>query len=217
MNLKSKVCVVAAAAVILAAGAVGAVGSTTASAQEPTRADAPNHKQERRTAFLNHLVQNLGITLDQLKQAVKNAELQTIDDLVSDGTLTADQGAKIKDKINSSDGPGLGRFLRGARERRGDKHERYGRLRAGIVKSAATAIGIGPGDLKQELKSGKSIAEVAAEHNVSLDAVKSQITSDAKGELDKLVHEGKISQERADKLLQKLTSKLDDILNKKKS
>lgn len=92
--------------------------------------------------------------------------------------------------------------------------ERLRNIRQGIVQSAADAIGITPEDLKSELKSGKSIADVTAEHNVSLDAVKAQITSDAQAKLSEVVANGKLTQERADEALQKLADNLDAILNK---
>jgi hypothetical protein len=91
------------------------------------------------------------------------------------------------------------------------------RLRAGIAKSAADAIGIQPKDLVSELKSGKSIADVASEHNVSLDAVKSKIMDNAKAALDKVRENGRIDQAKEDAALQKLQANLDTILNKKRA
>ena len=63
----------------------------------------------------------------------------------------------------------------------------------------------------------KSIADVASEQNVSLDTVKSQISSDAKARLDKAVANGKIAQTREDQMLQRLADNLDTTLNEKKS
>ncbi|MBI5284359.1 MAG: hypothetical protein HY874_04615 [Chloroflexi bacterium] len=46
--------------------------------------------------------------------------------------------------------------------------------------------------------------------------MKAQITSDATARLDELVAAGKLTQERADTMLQKLTENLDQILNASK-
>jgi len=202
------------AATILAAGALTAAGS--AAAQEPTQtpqAHQSSQKQQLRQNFLTHMAQNLGVTVEHLKTAIKDAELQVIDDLVQQGTLTPEQGQAARDKINSGKVSGIGKIL-GAR--RPGVAARLAEIRAGIVRSAAAAIGIAPKDLVKELRSGKSIADVAGEHGVSLDTVKSKITSDAKAKLDKAVANGKIDQAKADKMLQKLTDRLDDILNKKR-
>jgi hypothetical protein len=219
MNLRSTLIAAGAAATLLAAGAIGAV--STASAQTPgtTPPAAEGKRQHVRDDFLSRLAANLNVSLDQFKAAVKNAELQTVDDLVADGTLTADQAAKLKDKINSNDGLAIGRFLgehRGHYKHGGDGEVRE-RARRLVVVSSAKAIGITPKELVGDLKGGQSIAEVAAAHGVSLDAVKAAITADAKAALDKAVANGKMTQVREDAALQKLAAQLDTILNKKKA
>jgi hypothetical protein len=210
MNIKTRILTITAAGAIVLAGVAGATG--LASAQEPT--PTPNARQAQRQAvrdgFLNHLASNLNVTLDQLNGAIKNAELQTVDDLTADGTIRADQATKIKDRINSGRGLGLGAFFRTHARR----VELLTAVRRGIAKSAADAIGIAPKDLASELKSGKSIADVASEHNVSLDTVKSKIMDNAKTALDKARENGRIDQAKEDAALQKLRDNLDTILNR---
>lgn len=215
MNLTTRVAAAAAGLVLLASGAIVTAGATFA--QEPTPAPSPqaNPRQERRTDFLNRLVQNLGTTVDQFTAAVKQAELQTVDDLVADGTLTADQAGKIKEKINTGNGLGLGRFL-GARRAASRGVKVREAVRRDLGKTAAQAIGIPPADLRKELQGGKSIADVAGERNVPLDTVKSAILAEAKSKLDQAVTAGKITQARADTALQNLTDNLDKILNRKR-
>jgi uncharacterized protein YidB (DUF937 family) len=219
MNLRSTLIAAAAAVTLLAAGSIGAV--STASAQTPgtTPPAAAGKRQQLRDDFLSKLAANLNVSLDQFKAAVKSAELQTVDDLVADGTLTADQGAKMKDKINSNDGLAIGRFLGQHRGhyKQGGPGEVRERARRLIVVSSAKAIGITPKELLGDLKGGQSIADVAAAHGVSLDVVKAAITADAKAALDKAVANGKLTQAKEDAMLQKLAAQLDTILNKKKS
>lgn len=215
MKLTSTFLAVAAAAAVLAGSALAATGVASAQEPTPTPAATTGQHQSLGQRFLEKLAGNLGVSFDQLKQAMKTTELQIVDEMAADGKLTPDQAQKLKDKINSGQGLGLGRFLGAYRRGRIDG-ARLQRLKAGIVKSAATAIGVQPRDLVKELKAGESIADVAAEHNVSLDVVKAQLTSDATAALDRAVQNNKITQARADQLLQQLTAKLDDILNKKK-
>ena len=200
------------AVAVLAAGGVLAIGGH-ASAQEatPTANAAQTKRQEVRADFFAKLATNLNVSVDQLKSAIKNAELGVVDDLVADGTITADQAAKAREKINNSEGFALARLFGQRRE------EVRERVRKEIIVSSATAIGVKPKELVAELKDGKSIADVAGEHNVSLDTVKAQVTSAAKTKLDKAVVNGKLTQPQADAALERLTSRLDDLLNKHKA
>ncbi len=211
MNIKTRILTLAAAGAIVFAGVAGATGY--ASAQEPgTTPDQPKREKriERRDNFLGRVAANLGVTLDQLKQAFKSAATQALDDAVANGDMTQEQADKIKAKIESGDGLGGARLPGGGQGRHG-KPERAEKLRNGILTSAATALNMSPEDLKAQLKSGKSIADVAGGN---LDAVKTQITNDAKAKLDAAVASGKLTQDKADAMLEKLTDNLDKILSK---
>lgn len=209
MNIKTRYLTLAAAGSILFAGVAGATGY--ASAQTPgATPDAAKHEQrvERRDNFLSRVAANLGVTLDQLKQAYKSAAIQTVDDALADGKITQEQADKAKAKIETGEIGGLRKFLGGGHGRVRDRVER---LRDGIVKSASTALNMTPDELKAQLKSGKSIADVAGSN---LGAVKTQITNDAKAKLDAAVAANKLTQEQADKAFQKLTDNLDKVLSK---
>ena len=211
MKLPTKALALGAAVLIMAAGTFGAFHY--ASAQEGTSTPGatagasatPTKRQQAVDAFINKVAANLNISPDQLKGAVKDAALQTVDEQVAAGKLTQAQGDKIKAAINSGKYPQLARLFR-------MRQTILQQVRRGIVVSSARAIGIAPQGLASQLKSGKSIADVAAEHNVSLDTVKSQITSDFQAKLDQLVKDGKVTQAQADNAMQKLQANLDKIL-----
>ncbi|MDP9237319.1 MAG: hypothetical protein M3P30_07980 [Chloroflexota bacterium] len=209
MKLRSKVLALGGVAVLVTGGAIGAISIT--SAQTPTQSPAAGTGMTAREDFLGKFAANLGVTVDQLKTAGKDAASATVDDLVARGKLTQDQATKIKDRISSGNGLGLGRFL--ARR----KAARAAQVQAGIANSAATAIGIDVSELRTAFQNGSSIAEVAAQHGVSVDVVKTQVTNDAKAKLDAAVQGGKLTQTQEDNLLQKLSGKLDGIVNKKKT
>ena len=209
MRLPTKLLVAVASVAVLAGGAIGA--ATYVYAQTPGGAQTA---QTPRQQFLDRLAANLNVTPDQLTGALKTTELQTVDDLLANGKITQAQADKLKAAINSGKDLGLGRLLE-AREKAVTKLRAA--VRKEIGKSAADAIGISVGDLRTELKGGKSIADVAAEHNVSVDTVKTKITDDIKASLGKAVANGKITQAREDKMLQTLADNLDKILNAKKA
>ena len=212
MKLITKIAAAGALAVLIAGTALSMAGTASAQQPSPTPSTAQTKRQEYRADFFAKLAANLNVSVDQLHSAFKSTELDLVDELQSDGTITADQAAKMKERINSSNGFGLGVLFRKFKA----QQERVA-LRREIVKSAASAIGIDAKALVTELRAGKSIADVAGEHNVSLDTVKTQITNDVKAKLDQRVANGKLTQAKEDAALQKLADNLDSILNKHKA
>ena len=124
-----------------------------------------------------------------------------LDKLVQDGTLTqAQEDAVIqalKDALPGKDGRGPLRQ----------------KLLQAAIKVSADTIGIPPGELKTELQAGKSIAEVAAEHNVSVDDVKQALIDAATARINEAVANGRITQERADNLIERLPALVERVVN----
>jgi hypothetical protein len=217
MKIPSKALALGAAVVVVAAGTFGAFrfasaqeatpSASTPTASAPGESATPGAHAQVKQDFLQNLASSLNVSVDTLKSDLKSAGLQTVDQAVQSGKLTTAQAAKIKDAISNGKLGALRRFIGRARLR-----VAIG-LRMQIVKSAATAINIQPSELRSELKSGKSIADVAQEHNVSIDTVKTQITNDVKAKLDQAVKNGKISQQREDSALARLQANLDKIVN----
>jgi hypothetical protein len=161
--------------------------------------------------FLERVAEKLGITRDQLEDAIQAAALDAVDEAEANGRLTAEQADNARERIESGQGP------RGFFDRRQDRREhRRDLVRKGIVESAAEALGMTFDELKAELQTGDSIADVAGEQGVSLDTVKAEITADAEAKLRVAVANGRITQERADAALARLSENLDEILNRSK-
>ncbi len=209
MTLKTGIIAAAAVVIIIGTGALGVAANV--GAQEGGERPAATERQSRREAFVAKVAEKLGVAADQLRQAFRDAALDAVDEAEADGRVTAEQAQKARDRIN--EGKGLAAF----RQHRQERTERVHKLRAGIIESSATALGMTPDELKAELKAGDSIADVAAERSVSPDDVKAQIISDAEARAAEAVANGRIDQARADKLLAKLTERLDDLLNRKRA
>jgi len=89
----------------------------------------------------------------------------------------------------------------GAHERRGQRLRR--RARAG-GKVAAQTIGIEPKALRDELRAGKSIADVATEHGVDADTVVTALVDAATTKINAAKTAGKLTDTQATKLLANL-------------
>ena len=68
-------------------------------------------------------------------------------------------------------------------------------------------------ELNTQLKSGKTLAQIAEAQNVSTSALKDALTADFKAHLDEEVKSGKHTQAEADAKLAEFTARLDDMIN----
>jgi hypothetical protein len=150
-----------------------------------------------------NLAEQLGVTPEQLRTMEREAYEQTVADALARGAITQEQA----DRLLSMDREDL----------RAHARSHAGKVKAairGVFQAAAETIGISGDELKSKLQAGKSLAQVASDHNVSRDALKLGITSSVESDLENAVSEGRITQEQADRMLSGLTSRLDDVIDR---
>lgn len=117
--------------------------------------------------------------------------------LVSDGTLTQEQADKVISALEAArpeGGPGMGRGGKG-------------------LDAAASALGITADELRTELQSGKTIAEVAGEKGVDVQAVVDAMVAQMKTHLDEEVASGEHTQAEADQKLADATTRITEQVN----
>lgn len=165
-------------------------------------ASAQEGKGDKSGRYEEVLAQKLGISVDQLHTYQKAAFDQVIDEAVQRGDLTADQGAKLKEH-----GPGKGGLALRAKAK----------MAVGAVQdvfgAAASAIGITPQQLRTEMGTDNSIAEVAQSHGVSRPDLEAKMTDAVKKHLAEAVANKRLTQPQADKLLSAFDSRLDNLLD----
>lgn len=180
--------------------------------------------------FLGRVADKLGIGEDELRSAMTEAEQDIIDERVAEGTLTAEQGERLKERIENQGllgprGGPLGALAEGehVRDRVCDRifdcirdrvrehlHEQYGRL---PMEAAATVLGLEPEELLSELNDGKTLAEVAEEQGMAVDEFAAALLAQAQQDLDALVAEGKLTQDEADAIYERLEENIDLIVS----
>ena len=162
--------------------------------------------QARCETFQQRFAQNLGITAQKLQDTRKQTALQLIDERLATGTITAEQAQQAKDKVNGGTG---------ACERVG-QHAAAIKAKAGKVELQAVAkrLGITEQELVQEVRGGKSLAQVAQGHNVTREQLKATMHDAFKGELDRAVAANTLTQERATAALVKFDANLDTIIDR---
>ncbi len=109
--------------------------------------------------------------------------------LVDDGIISAEQADAVEDALVE------------ARPERGRGHH----ARARLVRLAAVAerLGISPDELWAALGEGRTIAEIAADNGVDIEAVVDAIAAEHEEWLVRAVADGELTQEQADRLRQR--------------
>ncbi|MEA2149763.1 MAG: hypothetical protein QOD69_1593 [Solirubrobacteraceae bacterium] len=195
-----RIAVLALTGALLAGGAGAAIATVTG-----------GDDKKAEDAILTDAAKRLNVAPDKLRDALAAAEGAQLDQAVKDGKLTQKQADAIKARRQKSGrvlgggpgGPGPG-FLRGG-PGFGPHHGAAGALFPDLAK----ALGITGTQLRDQLRAGKSIADIAKAQGKSLDDVRTAMKADAKTKADKAVADGDITQAQADELL----SHLDDALS----
>src|SRR3989442_8890223 len=187
----------------LAAGDIGVAAGEAGPSPSPFANGSENYAQ----VFVDKLAGILHLTPAQTQDALKQAQLQTVDQMLADGKITKAQADAMKARINA--GQGLGAI--GGFGRHGSfKADRtlMKDLTMAELNAAASALHMSTADLQSALRSGKSLSDLETQQNVSDSAVKAAMKSAAKGVLDKAVKAGTITQAQADAILSKVGSGL---------
>ncbi|HET9847889.1 MAG TPA: hypothetical protein VFR68_04955 [Candidatus Dormibacteraeota bacterium] len=185
------------AALVIGIAAVEAAPSPSPSAGST---GSKNYAQ----VFLDKLAGIVHLTPAQTQDALKNAEKQTVDQMLNDGKITKAQADAMKARIDAGQGLGpVGGF--------GFKRGGFGAsrtvmrdLRTAEMNAVASALKMSPTDLKNALRSGKSLSDLETQQGVSDSAVKTAVKNAAKGVLDKAVKAGTITQAQEDSILSRI-------------
>jgi hypothetical protein len=179
------------AAGVVVAGflAVTALGSAV------TQADEGGGSGQHARPFTRALAGVLGITPSQLQDDRKAALNQVLDTAVANGRITQEQADQIRQHPKRS-----AALLRGAV--------------LSVFEAAADTLHMTKEELRTEVSSGKSLADITAAENVSVDQLKAGMTAEIKEHLDQAVVQGRIDQDKEDKVLDGLSQRLDTIIHR---
>jgi hypothetical protein len=204
----------------LAAGAAGLVvlaGTGGAYAATQQGSSAPPDPAAEQKAFLDDLATRLNVPRDKLDAAIKGAAAARIDAAVAAGRMTKEEGDAAKQRIESATGVpllglrgGPGHFGRGGPGRPG---LRFGFGPGKSLDAAATFLGLTAEQLRTQLGSGKSLADVAKDKGKSVDDLKAAMKTAIAAELDQAVKDNKLTDAQRTEILKDVDTHLDDIVN----
>jgi hypothetical protein len=192
-----------------------------------SRDDSP---QARSQAIVTDAAGTLGVDPTKLSDALKKALENQVDAQVTAGKLSAAQGDAIKKRIEDGTqpifggggprfgGPGGAPFGHRGPGGMGKRGFGFGGLRGGFglgagIEELSTFLGLTPADLATQLRSGKSLADIATAQGKTVADLEAAITAAATKRLDAAVTAGKLKQEQEQTILAGLAKHLDDFVN----
>lgn len=146
--------------------------------------------------------EQLGVSVDQLVPAAKDASKATIDAAVAAGDLPKDVGDRMKAAIDKADGNGC--RLLGAAFKGFGRHAARVDFKVDVVGAAADAVGMDKAALIKAVRDGDSLKTIAGNQGKDYSDVSKAIHDAAKTDLDALVAAGKMAQAREDAVLANL-------------
>ena len=194
-----RIAALAVSGALIAGGAGAAIAAVT-------KDDANKTEQ----AILDDAAKRLDVTPDKLRGALSAAQDAQLDQAVKDGDLTQKQADAIKQARKASGrvlaGPGLrgGPGPHGVLKLRGGPGGHHFGLRGDLFADLAKALGTTQAKLKEQLRDGTSVADVAKANGKSLADVRSAVKAATKTRLDKAVEDGDLTRKQADALLERV-------------
>jgi polyhydroxyalkanoate synthesis regulator phasin len=154
---------------------------------------------------VNDAAKQLGVQPSALTAALKKGLEDRVDAAVAAGRLTKAEGDALKQRIESGELP-----LFGAPHGPGGFH---GGGFFGGLGTAASYLGLTEVQLRSDLESGKTPAQVAQAQGKSVDGLVQALYDQAKQKLDTAVSAGRLTQTQEGSILSELKSQLTGFVN----
>jgi hypothetical protein len=220
--------------VLLALAVLVGGASAVAVAKSPGKA-VPRAAKTPQRGLLQPAATYLGVTPATLRRELRSgkslAQVATARGKSVDG-LEAALVAAIKTRVDAARTAGKVDAVRAARllqrapqlvERlvNATPRTRAPRVRAaargGLLKAAATYLGVTKAQLVTELRDGKSLAQVATAKSKSVDGLKQALLAALKQRVDAAVAAGRLPAARAQRLLERAPAHIERLVNRSRS
>ena len=163
---------------------------------------------------------------DDTSPAAPAALVQQVDDTVGEGTQT-NPGERLRDALQplvvdgtltASQADSVATHLVENRPERGDRGDRGNHGRRGPGKFARSEVltellGVGADELREELRAGSTLAEIAAANGVETSAVIAALVTQAEERINTAVEAERITAEEVAEKLAKIETRITDKIN----
>ncbi len=160
------------------------------------------------------------VSIDTVTQAMLDEQAERIATALESGRIDQERADAMTERlteniagiVNGEMGPGQGGMGQG-----GIGHGGMGQGGMGQggpnMDALSEVLGVDADTLRESLMDGQSIADLAAENNVSIDTVTQAMLGAQAQRLGAAVTEGRIDQEQADQMTERLAENVDAIIN----
>ncbi|HEU5347825.1 MAG TPA: hypothetical protein VFU63_04355 [Ktedonobacterales bacterium] len=169
-----------------------AAGNTTAAKA------TPGNQSTYCQLYLQTLASDLGVTPDKLKGANQDAAQKVINQMASDGKISAAQKARLTQALQKHVSNPCA-FVNIHAAHRGP-YSGLQRAHAAIESAVAGSLTISTSTLENDLAAGQTIPQIAAAQKVSLSDVNAAYLNAVKSQLANAVSTHLITQDRSDKI-----------------
>jgi polyhydroxyalkanoate synthesis regulator phasin len=170
--------------------------------------------KEESQAVIDDAAKQLGVTPAQLSSALKQALKNQVDEAVKDGRLTKAEGDRLKQVIDAGGAPSFGLAPPRLHQHGhfGFRLHGHGPFEQGLT-AAADYLGVTRAQLMNELRDGKSLAQVAKAHGKSADGLVDALVKQAEQKLDQAVKNGRLTEAEKTEMLAGLKKRITDLVN----
>lgn len=227
---KLKVMLCTTTMLLMTSGAVTAYAGTSdvQSANTNTQAYCTVSKSHGSDKFIRDMASIIGVDASSLKQQLKGgkslvdvAKTRGIDETTLIAKIKAAQKQRLSDAVKA------GKLTQAEANKRSewfDNHAKqiverkgmppHGSRHHHMLKASAKAIGISHEELKAQLKSGKTILQVAQSKGISKNELTERLTANLKAKLDKRVAAGKMTAEEEKTVLSRCSQRIEMLITR---
>jgi hypothetical protein len=187
---------VALVAVAVVAGAGGAIAATQLSAESESK------------AVIEDAAELLGVEPEELSDALKQALENRLDEAVRDGRLPEEKAERMKERLQADDsplfrGPGLA----------APRFHRHGPRLFAALDAAADYLDVPEGELRERLREGETLAEIARDEGKSVDGLVDALVAEKTKRLNEAVEDGRLTDAQRDRIVARLREHTTDLVN----
>jgi hypothetical protein len=183
-------------AALVAGLAVAGGGAAVAATKEAS-------PQAESSAVIADAASQLGISSEKLSSALKASLEKRVDAAVAAGELTQAEGTALKQRIEAGEIP----LIAGPRGGPGAHRGGPG------LDAAASYLGLTTAELRTQLESGKTLAQVASAEGKSAAGLIAAMVADAKQHLAAAVAAGRLTEAQAQAMLADLEARITDLVD----
>jgi hypothetical protein len=185
----------------LAAGAGAALAAVGAGAAVGATQKSPS---EESAAIVEDAAKQLGVTPEKLSDALRQAFENRIEQAVEDGRLSEEAAARMKERLEAGEVPLVG----GPVFKGPGFHHGHHALHFGLD-AAAGYLGVTEAELRESLRDGKSLADVARAEGKPVGGLVDALVKEQTARLDEAVEDGRLTRAKRDEIVEGLRERVE--------